>query len=421
MIRRRSLAWVLGLLWIIGCADIEPLGVGVFDPARDSGSADFSVLVALGSSLTAGVQNAGLAESAQAQGYAALFARQAGKSVVTAGAQTPAPGEFVMPGVGDPGTEGTLVLTSLVPTEIEPVENPGSPVNLTYGAPYNDLAVPGALADDAANTVTSQFNPGFDLVLRRQGTMLQQAGALNPTFVIVWFGMNEVLGKVTRNAPIPSPVSFEDDFRTVVETVAGFASSPGMVTANVPDVSSIPYVTTIPPFVVNPDTRQPVLVNGQLVPLIGPDGPLVLPGPGIRGDRVTLAALDAMAMGDGIPQALGGTGNPLADVMVLNIAEQVAVLGAVNAYNGIIAEVAAEYGIPVVDARSLLHGFTSGVEVGGVDFNADFLTGGTFGLDGIHPTNLGYGVLANAFIHAVNAGYGASIPLVDLQEIVNGE
>jgi hypothetical protein len=173
--------------------------------------------------------------------------------------------------------------------------------------------------------------------------------------------------------------------------------------------------------VVNPDTRQPVLVNGQLVPLIGPDGLLALPGPGTPGDRVTLAALDAMAMGDGIPQSLGGTGAPLADVMVLNVAEQAAVAGAVTAYNEIIAEVAAEYGIPVVDARSLLEGFAEGVEVGGVDFNAAFLTGGTFGLDGIHPTNLGYGVLANAFIHAVNSEYGASIPPVDLQEVVNGE
>jgi hypothetical protein len=342
-----------------------------------------------------------------------------GKAVLAVGVQTPAPAEFILPGVSDPGTDGTLVLTNLVPPEIEPVENPGAPVNATYSAPYNDLAVPGATALDASATTTSPFNPAFDLVLRRQGTMLQQAAVLEPTFVIVWFGENEVLGKVTRNAPIPAPEDFEDAYRTVVETLAGFPSAPGMVTANVPDVTALPYVTTVPPFVVNPATREPVVVDGHLVPLIGPDGPLALPGPGTPGDRVTLGALDALSMGDGVPQALGGTGAPLSDAVVLNVAEQAQVAAAVAALNGIIDAVAGEYGIPVVDVRSLLQEFAAGVEVGGVAYTAEFLTGGAFSLDGIHPTNLGYGVLANAFIDAVNRGYGSSIPPVDLRGIVS--
>jgi lysophospholipase L1-like esterase len=427
MIRRRSLAWVpvmawvLGLVWIAGCADVNTLPVRIFDPGRDSGSADFTVLVALGSSLTAGVQNAGLAQSGQEHGYAALFARQLGKAVLSGDVGAAVPQEFVLPGVSDPGTDGTLVLTNLVPPEIEPIESPGAPVNTQYPAPYNDLAVPGATALDAANTVMSQFNPAFDLVLRRQGTMLQQAAALSPTFVILWFGENEVLGKVTRNAPIPSAQDFEAAYRTVVETLAGLPSAPGMVTATIGDVSAIPFVTTVPPFVVNPATQEPVLVDGQLVPLIGPDGPLALPGPETPGDRVTLYALDALNQGDGIPQALGGSGAPLADAVVLNVAEQAQVQAAVQTMNGIIATVAGEHGIPVVDAQALLNTFVNGVDVGGVTYDAGFLTGGTFGLDGIHLTNLGYGVLANAFIGAVNAGYGASIPPVDLSEFVSAE
>lgn len=425
MIRRRSLAWVLGtawvlgLVWIAGCADVNTLPVRVFDPGRDSGSANFTVLAALGSSLTAGVQNAGLVQSGQEHGYAALFARQLGKAVLSSDVSTAAPQEFVLPGVSAPGTEGTLVLTNLVPPQIEPVESPGAPVNTQYPAPYNDLAVPGATAADAVATITSQVNPAFDLVLRRQGTMLQQAAALEPTFVIVWLGENEVLGKVTRNAPIPSAQDFEDAYRTVVETLAGLPSPPGMVTAGIADVLAIPFVTTIPPFVVNPDTQEPVLVGGQLVPLIGPDGPLALPGPGTPGDRVTLNALDALRQGNGIPQALGGTGAPLADAVVLNVAEQAEVAAAVQAMNGIITQVAGEHGIPVVDAQALLDAFVAGIDVGGVTYDAGFVTGGTFGLDGIHLTNLGYGVLANAFIHAVNAGYGSSIPPVDLSDFVS--
>jgi hypothetical protein len=251
--------------------------------------------------------------------------------------------------------------------------------------------------------------------------MLELAGALQPTFVVLWLGENEVLGKVTRNAPIPAVQDFEDAYRTVVDALAGLGSAPDLVTANVPDVTSIPLVTTVPPFLVDPNTREPVLVGGQLVPLIGPDGPLVLPGPGGPGDRVTLEALEALAMGDGVPQAFGGTGAPLADAVVLNVAEQAAVAAAIEAYNAVIAEVAGEYGFPVVDMNALLREFVQGVEVGGITHTAEFITGGAFGLDGIHATNLGYAVTANAFIHAMNGAYGSSIPPVDLSEFVSAD
>jgi lysophospholipase L1-like esterase len=421
MMRRRSLAWVLGLAWIVGCAGVDTLEIRVFDPGRDSGSADFTVFLALGSSLTAGVQNAGLAESGQRRGYAALIARQLDKLVLTGAVDGAVPAEFVLPGVSDPGTEGTLILTSLVPPEIEPVENPGQPVNTMYPGVYNNLAVPGANAADVFTTVSSPFNPAYTLVLRNQGTMLELAGALQPTFVVLWLGENEVLGKVTRNAPIPAVQDFEDAYRTVVDALAGLGSAPDLVTANVPDVTSIPLVTTVPPFLVDPNTREPVLVGGQLVPLIGPDGPLVLPGPGGPGDRVTLEALEALAMGDGVPQAFGGTGAPLADAVVLNVAEQAAVAAAIEAYNAVIAEVAGEYGFPVVDMNALLREFVQGVEVGGITHTAEFITGGAFGLDGIHATNLGYAVTANAFIHAMNGAYGSSIPPVDLSEFVSAD
>ncbi len=84
-------------------------------------------------------------------------------------------------------------------------------------------------------------------------------------------------------------------------------------------MASLPFVTTIPPVLVNPATRQPVLINGQLVPLLGqgdaaypcipvpPDQGCGLP----PGSRVTLPASQLLAQGIGIPVAAGGTGQPL--------------------------------------------------------------------------------------------------------------
>ena len=39
--------------------------------------------------------------------------------------------------------------------------------------------------------------------------------------------------------------------------------------------------------------------------------------------------------------------------------------------------------------------------MGGVAITAEFLTGGLFGYDGIHPTDLGYAILANEWIAAL--------------------
>jgi lysophospholipase L1-like esterase len=417
--RLQSVVLVLlccGLL--TACAEVDPLPVGVFDPGEDSGTADFTVLVALGNSLTAGYQNGGLSESGQRVSYAALISRQLGKTVLSSATADSSRQDFVIPGYGDPGTEGTLQLVNLVPPELDEIDEPGSPVNLGYPAPYNNLAVPGANVGDMLRTVTSPFNPLFGVVLRGRGTMLSQALSLEPTFVILWAGGNDVLGQVRTDIPLTAEVDFESDLRALVDSLLASDRVSGMVVANLFDLLSVPFTTTVPPFVVDPDTRQPVLVNGQRIPLIGPDGPLTLPGPGTPGDRVTLAAAAQLEVGTGIPQPFG-TGAPLSDAVVLNLAEQAEIRAATEAFNAIIAEVAAEAGIPLVDADALFREVAQGLEVGGIEITAEFLTGGSIGLDGIHPTDLGHAILANAFIETINDAYGARIPVVDLSEFVD--
>ncbi len=57
------------------------------------------------------------------------------------------------------------------------------------------------------------------------------------------------------------------------------------------------------------------------------------------------------------------------------------------------------------------------LEVNGVIFNANYVSGNFFSLDGIHPTSQGYGIIANEFITAINSKYGSSIPAVDVSTI----
>ena len=60
---------------------------------------------------------------------------------------------------------------------------------------------------------------------------------------------------------------------------------------------------------------------------------------------------------------------------------------------------------------------TRGREVGGVTLSSTFLIGGVFGYDGVHPTDLGYAVLANEWIALINAN-GGSLPPVDLAPLM---
>ena len=417
--RRVALAAiVVGVLWA-GCAEVDPIDVRVFDPDQNSGSADFSILVAVGNSLAAGYQNNGIAEGRQRMGHTALVARQVGKVVFSGPTVLSRRDEFVLPGVTDPGTVGTLRLVNLVPPALEPVSvaEAGVPLNTFYPDSFNNLAVPGANVNDVINTATFAFNPFYDLVLRNRGTMLEQADDLQPTFVVLWVGGNDILGKLTNNVAVTPLADFETDYRTIVETLVGLESRPDLVTANIPDFTRLPFAATVPPFLVDPKTQEPVLVEGQMVPLLGPNGPLNLPGPESPGDLVTVAAIPLLEMGVGIPRPFG-TGAPLPDVVVLDLAEITAIREATEAFNAVIADVAATHGIPVVDAAALFDEAIAGIVLGGVVHNTDFITGGLIGLDGVHPTDLGHAVLANAFLEVINDAYGASIPGLDLSEFV---
>ena len=411
--RRRVAIFGFSILLLLGCADVQLIPVQIFAPEDDSGTADFSVLVALGNSLTAGVQSAGLSESHQRVGYAALVSRQLQKLVISRAEFNPRPNEFVLPGYGDPGTPGTLELNNLVPLEIETVENPGVPLNDFYPIPYNNLGLPGARVVHVVESVATDTGTGpFDLILRVPGlgTALQQASALQPTFVLLWIGANDVLGKLTSDQDVTLAADFEADYRTLVSTLIGLASSPDLVAGNIPDVTSIPFATTVPPVVVNPATQEPVLINGSPVPLIGPDGDL---GPE---DLVTLGAIAELLAGAGIPIALGGTGNPLSDQVVINATELAEILTGTATLNDIIASIAAEFDYPVVDVNALLRGVADGLSIGGIVYTTEFVLGGGISLDGIHPSDLGYAVVANAFISTINDFYRSSIPILDLSE-----
>jgi lysophospholipase L1-like esterase len=382
MLRLKTLAGALALALLVPAAVL----------AQSTGSADFTRYVAIGDSLTAGFMSGSLFVGAQQNSYPILIYRQA--TGRTTG--------FEQPTVSEPGLpNGSFELRSLSPLVIAPRAGQGSPTNLNLNRPYNNLAVPGARLRDILVTTTGGLHP---LVLRGIGTALQQAVGLSPTFVTIWAGNNDVLAAATSGIVIEgvtlTPVAqFETDFRTLTSTIA--ATGAKMAIATIPDVTTIPFVNAISPFLTIP--------SGQQVPILGPNGPLT------ANDRVLLPASALLAQGIGVPTALGGTGTPLPDNVVLSAAELSTISARVQAYNTIIRAVANERNAALVDTNSLLSAAARGeFGVGGMVLTTTFLTGGIFSYDGVHPTAIGYAVVANAFIEAINAKFGGSIPPVNL-------
>jgi lysophospholipase L1-like esterase len=370
---------------------------------RADAQTNFTTYVSVGDSLAAGFESNALVETHQNRSVPFLIARQAGVQ------------GFQQPLISEPGIPPELTLVSLVPAPLiaPKAATAGAPKNLALARPYNNLAVPGATSIDAL-TRTTDAGGLHDVILRGLGTQVQQAVALRPTAITLWIGNNDVLGAALRGRAVDGvTLTPTATFRATYGQIVAALKTTGafIVAANLPDVTTIPFVTTIRPYVVN-SAGVPVLIAGNRVPLLGPNG--ALPSSAL----VTLAASTLLAQGIGIPTAVGGTGTPLPDEVVLDPSEIAIIQDHVSADNQAIREICGAANIPVLDVNALLTELaTKGRKVGGVTLTSAFLTGGVFSYDGVHPNDIGYAVVANEFIRVINASGGA-LPPVDLGAVM---
>lgn len=332
------------------------------------------------------------------------------------------------------------------------VSEAGSNQNALLGRPYDNLGFNGSphIRDFVDLTTTVPGRSDLDnkaaAILRNcagcpfEGkSAVDEANSLNPDLVALWGGNNDALDAMGIGVAIEGvTLTAVDAFAAKYAEVAAALSAPGrtVVALNIPDINVIPFATTIPPVVVDPATRQPVLVNGLPVPLLGPgDAAYPCPGPVMAcalppGTLVTLPASSLLAQGIGIPVEAGGTGLPLphgsfvppATVnagVILYPDDVAAISDHISGYNSAIASSTAANGIILVDFNALLTRATQeGFTIGGIKLTTKFLTGGLFSYDGVHPSAIGYGVIAQAFIRTLNAAKGATIPEPNFGQIL---
>ncbi len=441
----------INIIWF-GLAAVF-LGCSVDYPKADDGSfsagtANFNKYVAIGNSLTAGVQSGGLKEAFQDISYPRMIANRLGI----------ADAEFTYNNFPDSGTVGTLVLLGFSTTTGSPVFRTTTastvPGNSLQATPYENLGVPTAFLYDFLNasgstngtswsqTRLGTSNPLFDPIVRGQ-TQFQNLRLLNPTFVTFHLGNNDILGYATNGAgldgnfqaiagvPPYTPVStadplagilgynFTDGYDAAMDSLATLGADVALV--NVPYVTAIPYFTAV--------NKDSVVVN------LGPPtvrAKIYTAETGVQ--FVTLAASQVLgststAIGDGSAETPYGLhpSDPLSGRYTLTTTEVTTINTIIDEYNKVIAAQATAHGWALVDVNELFNqiaavsgptgsGYNAG---GGIRVKTDFITGGLFSYDGVHPTSVGYAILANEVIKSVNEHYGSTITPVSVTDFVN--
>ncbi|MCP4414185.1 MAG: hypothetical protein GY808_16640, partial [Gammaproteobacteria bacterium] len=424
------------------------------DTSIDENTLVLRKLVTVGNSLTAGIQSSGLVQDFQEHSYPYLIAQQMGQA---ANFQQPI---IASPGIGSPSGYGPQQYdpsTGAITQDALTVNPLTLLTNALLSRPYDNLGIPGADLNDALNSYTSADNGNafFDMVLRNPNfgnlNQIDQALGLGPTLLILWLGNNDVLGAALAggdSTQITSQADFESRLTAILNYIrVDQGYDKGLVMANIPNVNDIPYINTVdrtfhnsPALgiiatdipVVFDQTFSPVQFdtsNGGLwIPLLTTETNVVhITLPGLLAYQTGVGVPDSaalVAMGLPSPNAsalvagmiaagLNPTGTPLDGSMTITQTEDDAIAAAIAGFNLFIAGVAGPYSIEVMDANTKL----AELNLTGVDgYTGHYVllnpAGTAFSLDGVHPNNAGYAIIANEFINTINSGFNQSIPLL---------
>ncbi|MGN6647320.1 MAG: SGNH/GDSL hydrolase family protein [Cytophaga sp.] len=426
------------------CGSMVACKPHIEEPSIDKGSLDVSKYVAIGNSITSGYADNALYYDGQKVSYANLISQQFAKI---------GGGEFKQPlvdqnsvGIGASGGARLILAphtdclgaTSLAPVPAAPVGDLtifGSNIYAAQG-PFNNMGVPGAKSittiypgyGNPANG-PGNYNPFFTRMASNPAStsMLADAMAQQPTFFTLFIGSNDVLlyalSGATTDAITPSAgapgVGFDASMDLIVSTLIS-GGAKGAI-ANVPDITSIPYFTTVPyNGLVLTSQIQVDGLNAAYAPLgitfhLGQNAFIIEDAAAPGGKRqITSSEYVLLSVPqDSLKCKQWGSVKAIPDAFVLTASEISDIRTAVTNYNTKIKSLATANGLAFVDVNKFLTMTETGVTYNGINLSTTFVSGGAFSLDGVHLTPIGNAMLANEFIKAINSTYGSTLPLVD--------
>jgi len=430
------------LIMMLAVFQILLAGCTVEDPAHPDGLKSVWGYMSLGNSLTAGYMDSGLYMPGQLGSFPRLIAGQMGIDTDPAGSNFTQP-YVAFPGLGssDPETPGSMAgvlyfdgsgMNILGETPFS--DTPDKLLAATVPVPYNNLAVPGALLVDIMHAfdIGSSYgagigepNPFFSFINRtgllfpntsvtgppayESASMFGQALARGAGVVTLWIGNNDVLGGATSGNPVvgdtvTDPEVFYSQYQALLQSLArGLVERNGVPSTIV--VGNIPNITDIPYFM----TRQ------QFETAMGGDwSPGYAEG---NTDDGMLVTLPAISRGQEFPDDQLSSDYTLTSAEVAIVAEVVASYNIIieNAVDTINQSHPGSCGL--FDANDLMANLPEGLKTHFLFALDDPANQGDialaaastyFSLDGIHPNQKGYGMIANAFLDEINRLRGTS-------------
>jgi len=418
----KNIALYIGILSTLVASSCKPEIEG-FQPT--SGEANFSKYIAVGNSLTAGFADGGLYLEGQQVAFPNLIAEQL---------REVGGGDFRSPFFAENERNGSGYL------QLKDLVN-GQPVmedvtdNLAYREPgklskhtgdIENLGVPGMRLDLSTQDWFGALNMYFERLLSDSDvgskTYVQFATEKNHTFFSFWLGNNDVLGYAMNGAVtnegdpttvLTETATFEQVYRGFIQALT--ANERKGVVATIPDVTAIPFFTTVTRAALiaavkaesGQDIQDIYIETGAGTPKAASDDDLfVLP-------FASAGLLGSTSAENPLPYGLHPD-RPIESKYVLDNEEVIAIQDRVKAFNNIIEDIAEGADLALADAHAYLNRIQNpGIVYNGVSVNASFITGNAFSLDGVHLTPMGNAIIANLFIEAINKKYSSRIPKVD--------
>jgi len=335
--------------------------------------------------------------------------------------------------------------------------------NPFFGAVLRNPAALGRTCVDQA----VRLNPNLVTIFIGNNDVLGYAssgGAAGTNFV--------TLAQTPTAAPAPTEtIVFTAQFNALMDSCVRRMPNAKFIVGNIPDVMAAPYFTTVGPQLragLIATLNNPAVVPAALAGLIRAALPNFPNGIPIRSSAVP-GGIKPLAAGDlfvltspagvtaYVQSLIAGIGalapqiqanpamaatiigaalvqNPMPNALVLDEAEQAVARRSVTEFNQAIAAAVAKYSANnqavlfnanaiVEDVRANGYPFQGQSTIPGTTtvvgnrLRFDFVSGGFFSLDGVHPSSRGYGAVANEMLKIINKTYGANIPLVPLVDL----
>ena len=285
--------------------------------------------------------------------------------------------------------------------------------------PLGNYSIPGLKLMDVNSQIYATSNAFFARMASSLNTSVAaDAAATNPTFFATFLGFEDVLAFAKSGGiqSLPDPADFRSEYAALIQNLT--ANGAKGVIGIIPDVTEMPYFTTIPWNGLTLDTANNTTLNNVYNQLgyfftVG-SNPFMIEdtASATLGIRQILSS-ELLLLGlplDSVKCYQMGVLFPLRDEFVLDNNEIAELRNKIEQYNAAIRSIANQYNLALAETGAFVSNLKTGFVYNGVTVNAKFVSGGAYSLDGLHFNQRGNALLANEFIRAINNKYNSNIP-----------